>query len=198
VKSILDARFWNGWHGLYRIEALERLRRLKDDADALAAEFTALRDRIGPPASTIEVVSSARQTLAIDSMLVHLISCMSVEAFLNHYGVARLGEAFYKRNCERCTASQKVALLLLATSGKQLDENAELLVIVHRLFSRRNAFVHPKAIAAALPLMGTVPNAASWSDHRVPFSAERSVADMNRFFELFVAVDPSAARLSLG
>jgi hypothetical protein len=51
---------------------------------------------------------------------------MSVEAFLNFYGVCRLGEEFYKRNLERSGIVQKLETLLESCDGILLAADEEI------------------------------------------------------------------------
>ncbi|HLM68934.1 MAG TPA: hypothetical protein VK358_15455 [Longimicrobium sp.] len=69
---------------------------------------------------------------------------MSVEAFLNFYGVVRLGERFYKDNLQKAGATEKLSLLLALCDGVELDPSSDLWRTVRALFDRRNALVHPK------------------------------------------------------
>ncbi|MBU2590693.1 MAG: hypothetical protein KKC21_01565 [Nitrospinae bacterium] len=73
-----------------------------------------------------------------------LFSCMTIEGFINNYGVRRLGEAFYKKNLERLGITEKLSLLILACIGKAIESNAVLMKKARALFDARNSLVHPK------------------------------------------------------
>ena len=75
----------------------------------------------------------------------HLFACMTIEAFLNHYGVKRLGEAYYKRNLERVGITEKLSILILACLGSVIKNDAELIKKTRALFDARNRLVHPKS-----------------------------------------------------
>ena len=148
--------------------------------------------QIGAGASIVNALSARRQSLAVESMIVHLLACMAVEAFLNHYGVVRMTEEFFRKNCERLSPAQKTALLLLTSTGQPLADDAELLKLVRRMFELRNSFVHPKAKRGDLNPAAARPSTAGWPERGTQGIAPQSIADLDRFFELFVQADPDA------
>jgi hypothetical protein len=79
------------------------------------------------------------------SQSVQIFACMAVEAFLNYYGVVRLGEDVYYRLHERHSIHKKLATLLRVCDATNLPRDSELAQLVRRMFERRNDLVHPKA-----------------------------------------------------
>lgn len=76
---------------------------------------------------------------------VQLFACMTIEAFLNHYGMKRLGEDFYKRNLERIGITEKLSILILTCQQKLLKKNDIIIKKTRALFDARNRLVHPKS-----------------------------------------------------
>jgi len=113
-------------------------------------------------------------------------AAMAVEGFLNYYGVKRLGEEFYRENLERLSPHRKLAALIATCTGQLLPNQAELVAIVRRLARQRNALVHPKAKEPKPRRSGPHVHPAA------PHTAADSVRDMERFFELFIQLDPEA------
>jgi len=74
-----------------------------------------------------------------------LFACMTLEGFINHYGVRRLGESFYKRNLERVGITEKVSILILACCHKSIEQDNDLIKKTRDLFDARNRLVHPKS-----------------------------------------------------
>ena len=70
---------------------------------------------------------------------------MSVGAFLNLYGVCRLGEKFYKRNLERSGIVAKLQMLLASCDGILLPADAEITTLLTKISQKRNQLVHPKS-----------------------------------------------------
>ncbi len=73
-----------------------------------------------------------------------LFACMSLEGFLNHYGVKRLGETYYKRFVERLGITEKLAYLMSLCDGKLISPSDSVIACCRRLFDARNALSHPK------------------------------------------------------
>ena len=74
-----------------------------------------------------------------------LFACMTLEGFLNHYGVRRLGELFYKKNIERVGITEKVSILILTCCHKSIGQDSNLIKKTRDLFDARNQLVHPKS-----------------------------------------------------
>lgn len=73
-----------------------------------------------------------------------LFLCMTLEAFINHYGTKRLGERYYKINLERIGITEKLSLLVAVCHQTTLDAKHPLLQKIRTLFDKRNKLVHPK------------------------------------------------------
>lgn len=74
-----------------------------------------------------------------------IYTCMAIEAFLNFYGVRRLGESYFRRNLERLGITEKFALLMLACHGLIVEKSDSAFVGLRAMFDARNQLVHPKA-----------------------------------------------------
>jgi hypothetical protein len=74
----------------------------------------------------------------------HLFACMTIESFINFYGVKRMGEVFYKQNIERVGITEKLAIIVLSCKGKLLGQDDNIVKALRRLFDKRNQLVHPK------------------------------------------------------
>ena len=64
---------------------------------------------------------------------------MTVEAFINFYGVYRLGEEQFKRHVERLPIERKMQLLLLICDGLEVDKGDRLIIALKAVAERRNA-----------------------------------------------------------
>ena len=74
----------------------------------------------------------------------HLFACLAIEGFINHYGVRRLGQNFYKTTIERIGLTEKISILYLLCFEKRLENNGPLLKSIRKMFDVRNSIVHPK------------------------------------------------------
>lgn len=122
--------------------------------------------------------------LCVQSAVV--FSAMAIEAFLNFYGVVRLGEAFYSKNYERLGMVPKLCAIVATCCGVLLDNNSEIISVARRLSDRRNSLVHPKTREIPPERFGLPGKVLTLT------LASDAVADMDRFLSLFVTVDPQA------
>ncbi|HEY0299953.1 MAG TPA: hypothetical protein VGC36_01365 [Rhizomicrobium sp.] len=117
---------------------------------------------------------------------VTLFSAMSVEAFLNLFGVVSLGETVHNQLFQRMTpASRKLTALLLVGAQLSPKPNDELLQVFAAIVTRRHDLVHPVAVDA---------HSSTFSADGVTFeeSVHRAWADCRQFFKLFGDAVPAA------
>jgi len=76
---------------------------------------------------------------------VRIFASMTVEGFLNLYGVVRLGEAEFNRHFERLAVIPKAQILLLVCDSLSVADNDALIVNLRALSASRNSLVHPKS-----------------------------------------------------
>jgi hypothetical protein len=127
-----------------------------------------------------------RRDLLSDS--VKIFSAMSVEAFLNFYGVLRLGQVDFDWPLQKLGPVAKLKKLFMLCDNVTLTDNDALVQIVDKIAKRRNGLVHSPTVE--------VTNAAPAEDRdgdRIPEAARESVADMIAFFQEFVQRKPSVA-----
>ena len=122
--------------------------------------------------------------LAFD--MARIFAAMAVEAFLNFYGAARLGEQEYKTHFERLGLVPKLRLLLLICDSISMSENDPLVKALRVVAEGRNTLVHPKAtkVGPGDRLQGL------WTP--IPGAARKSVAAMDSFFSQFLSLNPEA------
>lgn len=136
---------WTTAHADYRRAAAGALWQLRRLAAAHDREHDALAARGDPPGWVFHQLRGMREHAWALATAVEIYAAMSVEAFLNFYGVVRLGETFYRDNLQRVGVTEKLTLLLAMCDGVELERDSELWRTVRGLFDRRNALVHPKA-----------------------------------------------------
>jgi len=121
---------------------------------------------------------------------VRIFAAMAVEAFINFYGIIRLGEAEYTEHFERLGIVPKLRVLLLVCDSISLGTSDQLVVSLRRIADERNTLVHPKA----KELPRNVP-AKGRGGARIPDSAREAVADMKKFFQEFGEAVPGVRHL---
>jgi hypothetical protein len=119
-----------------------------------------------------------------------IFTAMAVEAFINFYGVVRIGEDGYQRLFERLGAIPKLQTLLLVCDSLSVSTKDPLIKLLERITTRRNNLVHPKTQETK----GYVPGEKR-PGSSVPKSAREAVQDMLAFFKEFEVAVPGAAHL---
>ncbi len=142
---------WFSMHGFHYASAHRYLRDFQTAQASLAAKEASLSSEVGDIAEehhrsfifheTMSLRVSVEQAF-ISSML---YSCMAIEAFINNYGVRRLGEDFFRRNLERLGITEKHSLIMLTCYGRVIPQDDPERAKLRAMFDTRNQLVHPKA-----------------------------------------------------
>lgn len=148
-----------------------------------------------PPGDVVRgQVSEARWSAYLErnmlSDTIIVFAAMAAEAFLNFYGVVRLGEAEFNAHFERLGVVPKTRQLLLICDSLSLSQKDPLILAISSLADKRNALVHPKAKEARAD--GTGPE--KWK-RPVLDSAVEAVDELHSFLREFGSLVPSAAHL---
>ncbi len=118
-----------------------------------------------------------------------VLSAMAAEAFLNFYGIKRIGQKSYDLHYERLGLVPKVREIIQTCCGLRLEADAEIVSVARALSEARNRLAHPKTREVG-PQTGS--SRLSPTKHPLDMARE-SVANMNQFFQLFAAFDPDSS-----
>ena len=122
------------------------------------------------------------------STSIEVMCCMSIESFLNHYGMFRLGAEFYKRNIERLGPVQKLETILALSQGKLLRADSKICKLVRKLFDRRNQLVHPKSAEYLVHNFNLKPN----QNYDPVATAQHAITNADNFFSQISKLDNKA------
>lgn len=120
-----------------------------------------------------------------DSLRIY--SAMTVEGFLNLYGVLRLGQEVFDSEFERLGLIPKAKLLLLVCDSLKISKKDTMLVALDDLAQSRNALVHPKS-REFIHYSELTPKA----NLEIPQTARNAVRNMDEFFAEFLLAVPDA------
>jgi hypothetical protein len=121
------------------------------------ATRTLLEDVQRAEQEAFENVEETRRILKVDavyrptikvqtySAAVQVFAAMTAEAAIDMYAVMRFGEANIRNRFSPGGIVRRLKQLLQAGTGADLDDHAEILVLLRRLVEARNALVHPKS-----------------------------------------------------
>jgi hypothetical protein len=119
-----------------------------------------------------------------------LFAAMAVEAFINFYGVYRLGEGQFNRHVERLPIERKMQVLLLICDGLEADKGDRLIIALKAVAERRNALAHPKA--KQVPRDQPAKDRTGWP---IPETAQEQIQAMREFFSEFGRLVPRSRHL---
>ena len=184
IQPFLRSGVWVTFHDRYAQAAVRALNELVEgEATCLRSEQRLKAE--GKDPSLIEYLTMKdREKLEVLSVTVEILCCMSVEAFLNFYGIVRLGDEFYRRNYERLGITEKLAALLATCQNVLLPEKTEIANVARKMFDRRNNLVHPKSKS----ITHKVPEHLTQAIDSI-VEAKNRVEDMKEFFNLFKDYD---------
>ena len=175
-----DRQYFEGAHAL--LEELEKVVAEVNKRWPKPLGETVKKDEASP-----ELWSLARKRdLLQDS--VKIFSAMTVEAFLNFYGVVRLGQDAFESDFERLGPVAKLRKLIEVCDNVTLSDHEPIVQTLSRIAKRRNRLVHPRTSEVG----GYVPAVDRGGD-KVPDVARESVSDMVHFFQQFGALNADIA-----
>ena len=134
-----------------------------------------------------------KQISQIYSRAVQVFAALAIEAFLHEYGTLRFGSEKAEKDFRWGSPAKRLSNMLRCFLGS-FDGGSEIVQVVQRLASGRNALVHPQPEHESWNDDGTRHDASTQRLPPVdPRTAERALRDMELFFELFRSYDPEAA-----
>ena len=196
MRSVHPTNRSGGWRAKRGyLQRAQRALKLAEDLRAALTEAegrhaSAVQAGVSPPYEEVRIPFQDFLDTHMHAEAAIMFAALSIEAFLNLYGVMRFEEDFYERQFERLGPRAKVAAIVVACLSRVLDDSDELLQIVGRIASARNDLAHPKA--------REIRDGRVLSEPPPPYErARQAVADAERFFALFVGLDPDAESLVL-
>lgn len=120
------------------------------------------------------------------SDVTRIFAAMSVEAFLNFYGVARIGKSDFSAHFERLPIVSKTRKLFLVCDGQSISETDPLIVALKLVSQGRNSLVHHKATQALID------DPEPKSSTQIPQKAQEAVQAMDDFFAEVRVLQPEA------
>lgn len=177
-RTDFGRHFESAYHSLVELRSLQ--------AELDASRPPGSPKRLASEEITPEVYRAYRRRDRLATSVV-IFSAMSVEAYLNFYGVVRVGEDLYQRQFERMSFDRKLEVLLFVCNGLAVEKGDPIADTIRRVADRRNALVHPKTREAGSPAGERLAEGIA-----MPHAAEEAFRDCEKFFELFQETVPEA------
>lgn len=141
---------WVSMHSFHYECAYRSLQSFRQVKKSIAKQEEALAHKVADIPEDLRQTYISHKTEALNEVADQafvsslLFACMAVEAFINHYGVKRLGERFFRKNLERLGITEKFSILVLACHGVMISKDDQTLLTLRAMFDTRNQLVHPK------------------------------------------------------
>lgn len=186
VNEPFAAGTWYTDVGRFHRIAHAQLDRLEDLCEQVKSAWPkplgeSLKDEEIPAALALLV---DERDLASD--VTRIFAAMSVEAFLNFYGAARIGEREFNEHFERLPIVKKARQIFLICDGQSVEERDPLIDALKRVSQGRNRLVHQKAKQASPG------DTESTYLTPIPQEARNAVQAMNDFFAQVRGLQPEA------
>ncbi len=190
IRPISTQGAWLTNAGSYSESAQLNLAELKEITQKVKDDWPVpLGETIRNPQEFPQLFELTKKRDALsDSVMIFV--AMTVEAFINYYGVIRFGENDYQTHIERKGFIPKIKFILLKCDSISLNSNSELLKIMDKIAKQRSDLVHPKTkeVEGYLPVEDR-------PGHKIPEAAQEAVDNMNSFFSEFILNVPNAKHL---
>lgn len=176
---------WLTGHRSYFEAATEFLEIANSAARDYKSQWEALREEHGDESYVAYLLMGLEEKIRRYAIASEIYCCVSIEAFINFYGIKRLGEEFYKSNYERLSITSKISALIATCEGKLIPKHHPILKSSKKLFDLRNQLVHPKATEI------TDPNKVEIYTHEDLVNHSRATfKETIEFFQMLSNLDP--------
>lgn len=176
---------WLTGHDSYFEAASEFIEIANEAANAYQSQWEKLLEEHHDEQYVDYLLMPLEERIRRYAVATEIYCCVSIEAFINFYGIRRLGEEFYKSNYERLTITSKLSALIGTCEGKLISKHHPILKTARKLFDLRNQLVHPKATEI------TDPNKIDIFTHKDLLTQATEVFhETVEFFQMLSAIDP--------
>lgn len=148
IKSLLDGGGWSSSYSFYYNcvylfynELKITIEKIKQKENDIKKQY--INDEL-LQLLVYEGTKEERFNCFKNSCSIELFSCITIEGFVNYYGVRKFGESFYKEHIERLDIFKKIAIVTAINNKKLILNSSEILKRAKFLFDTRNMLVHPK------------------------------------------------------
>lgn len=93
----------------------------------------------------VDLVCQKNAAITRDAIVTVILSALTLEAFINYYGIAAFSRSFFDNHLDKLNTVTKWLLLPRLAVGKQLSTDGQEYEALRLLFRRRDTLVHYKA-----------------------------------------------------
>jgi hypothetical protein len=133
----------------------------------------------------VDVLASRNDAIGQLALIVIVFSALTLEAYINHYGINRLSRNYFSSYLDKLDLLAKWLVVPRLVTGEKLDPGSNAMQDLSWLVSLRNRLVHFKSKTMTVEEIKE-------SDFLWHEDAERSVRTVKRVVSLLKRIDPKA------
>ena len=163
------------------MENFARIKALKKEHD----EFVSSLKEKEVSDYDVDILASKNDEIGQLAIIVVVFSALTLEAYINHYGITRLSKNYFSNYLDKLDLVAKWIIIPKVVIGKQLDPGSMAMKDLNWLVTRRNKLVHYKSKKV------DVKNIQS-SDFLWYEDAARAVQAIKRITHVLTSIDSEA------
>lgn len=133
----------------------------------------------------VDILASKNDAIGELALVVVVFSALTLEAYINHYGILRLSRNYFSNYLDKLDTVAKWIVIPKVVTGKQLDPGSAVMQDLDWLVTLRNKLVHYKSKKVAV-------NNIQTSDFLWYEDAARAVQAVRRVNAALKGLDPEA------
>jgi hypothetical protein len=133
----------------------------------------------------VDILASKNDAIGELALVVVVFSALTLEAYINHYGISRLSRNYFSNYLDKLDMIAKWIVIPKVVTGKQLDSGSAAMQDLDWLVTLRNKLVHYKSKKVAV-------NNIQTSDFLWYEDAARAVQAVRRVTAALKGIDPEA------
>lgn len=92
----------------------------------------------------VDLICEKNANIQRESMVVVIFSALTLEAFINYYGIINFSRKYFEKHFDKLNPISKWVIIPRLVVGQQLDTSEKTYELLARLFDLRNKLVHSK------------------------------------------------------
>jgi hypothetical protein len=133
----------------------------------------------------MDILASKNDAIGELALVVVVFSALTLEAYINHYGISRLSRNYFAKYLDKLDMVAKWIVIPKVVTGKQLDPGSTAMQDLDWLVALRNRLVHYKSKRVAIDNIQT-------SDFLWYEDAARALQAVRRITSALKGLDPEA------
>ena len=161
------------------LEHYEKIKKLKQEHDILQARFRAKKNLSN---REIDLLAEKNNAIGEETLIVIVFSALSLESFINNYGITRLSKNYFTNYLDKPNTLSKWIIIPKIVTRKQIDPGSKAIQDLSWLITLRNKLVHYKS--REIPIDGVKESDFFWE-----YDAEKAIKTVKKIVLKLNAID---------